>query len=107
MRQNIGIIAILLPAFCFGQTQKIAGTYCTGLPAVRVTFNPDSTFNYVTSAQHPTFSRWEAFSEKGKWTRSGDTIILNPMLPKKLFVESDIEEETVAKPGTTAYLQPY
>ncbi|MFI5129768.1 MAG: hypothetical protein ACHQFX_07250 [Chitinophagales bacterium] len=56
-------------------------------------FDQDSTFTYVTNELHPTFYRWEPFSEKGKWTLSGDTIILNPHLTKKIFVESEFVEE--------------
>ncbi|RZL43998.1 MAG: hypothetical protein EOP00_21850, partial [Pedobacter sp.] len=63
------------------------------MPEIQVTFNADSTFEYVTKEQHPTFNRWEDFSEKGKWTLSGDTIVLNPNLKKKIFVESDFSEQ--------------
>jgi len=73
--------------------QKVVGTYSSLLPRVEVKLNPDSTFTYITNELHPTFYRWEPFSEKGKWTLSGDTIILNPHLTKKVFVESDFTEE--------------
>jgi len=72
--------------------QKVVGTYSNLILRVKVTFKKDSTFEYVTKEQHPTFYRWEDFSEKGKWTISGDTIILNPNLTKKIFVESDFTE---------------
>jgi hypothetical protein len=42
---------------------------------------------------HPTFHRYESFSEKGRWALSGDTIILNPQLPKKKYTESDFIEQ--------------
>ena len=73
--------------------QKIVGTYENVMPRIQVTFNSDSTFEYVAKEQHPTFYRFESFSEKGKWTLSGDTIILNPNLTKKIFVESDFKEQ--------------
>jgi hypothetical protein len=73
--------------------QKVVGTYGNVMPRIQVTFNSDSTFEYVTKEQHPTFYRWEDFSEKGKWKLSGDTIILNPNLTKKIFVESDFKEK--------------
>ena len=47
----------------------------------------------MTKELHPTFYRWENFSEKGKWSVSGDTIVLNPQLTKKIFIESDFSEK--------------
>lgn len=93
MRQSVIIIAIIFPALSSGQLQKVAGTYSSSLPRVEVKFNPDSTFTYTTSELHPVFYRWEPFSEKGKWTLAGDTIVLNPGLTKKVFVEWDFTEE--------------
>lgn len=93
MRQIITVISAFISTLCFGQGQKVAGTYASILPKVEVRFNPDSTFFYSTNEQHPTFYRWEAFSENGTWTLSGDTIILNPHLTKKVFVESEFIEE--------------
>ena len=82
--------------------QNVVGTFLHVIPKVQVTFNPDSTFEYITTEQHPTFYRWEEFSEKGHWTLSGDTIILNPNLTKKPFVESDFEE--LQNPVDTTFL---
>jgi hypothetical protein len=93
MRHSIIIISFFITTLSFGQVQKVVGTYSNVMPRVQVTFNPDSTFEYVTKEQHPTFYRWEDFSEKGKWALSGDTITLNPNLTKKTFVESDFKEE--------------
>jgi hypothetical protein len=73
--------------------QKVVGTYSSLLPGVEVKLKPDSTFTYIANELHPTFYRWEPFSEKGKWTLFGDTIILNPHLTKRIFVESDFTEE--------------
>jgi len=92
MRHLIIIISTFFPTLSFGQVQNIIGTYSSIIPKVEVKFNSDSTFEYITTEQHPTFYRWEPFSEKGHWTVSGDTIILNPQLSKRLFVESDFEE---------------
>jgi hypothetical protein len=88
---------------CFGQTNHIVGTFTNGIvvPNLRVTFNTDSTFQY-TSTGHPTFFRWENFSENGKWLVSGDTIILNPQLTTKPFVQSDFHEQEI--PGDTNFL---
>ncbi len=93
MRHLIIIILVFFSTLSYGQVQKVVGTYSSFLPRVEVKFNPDSTFAYVTNELHPTFYRWEAFSEKGRWTLSGDTIILNPHLTKKIFVESNFIEE--------------
>src|SRR5262249_5737245 len=38
--------------------------------------------------------------EKGRWTLSGDTILLNPQLPKRIFVESDFFEEQTGNDAT-------
>ncbi len=102
-------IVILIPVFdamtCFGQGQNITGTYSNGIaaPKLAITFNADSTFTYI-STEHPTFNRWENFSEKGKWTVSGDTIILNPQLANKPFVESDFTEQQEAGSDIVLYL---
>ena len=94
MRHFMIIISAFFSILSYGQVQKVIGTYSSlFFPRVEVTFNPDSTFAYVTNEMHPTFYRWEAFSEKGKGTLSGDTIILNPHLTKKMFVESNFIEE--------------
>lgn len=94
MRHLLILILSFFVTVCFGQTNHIVGTFTNGItvPNLRVTFNADSTFQYV-STEHPTFFRWEDFSEKGKWTVSGDTIILNPQLPTKPFVQSDFDEQ--------------
>src|SRR5579871_3921980 len=94
MKHLIIFILIISSTICVAQNKNIAGTFTTkfGYPSFSVTFNSDSTFEYESS-EPPTFYRWEHFSEKGKWTSSGDTAILNPQLPKKIFVESDFIEE--------------
>ena len=93
MRCFLFTIAVFIPAISFTQMQKIVGVYSNMLPKYQVKFNNDSTFEYTTTEMHPTFFRWETFSEKGSWTISGDTIILNPDLQKKPFVESSFIEE--------------
>ncbi len=97
IRQNITTLLILLAANCFGQAKKVVGSFNNGiaLPAIVVTFHADSTFEY-TSMEHPTFYRWEYFSEKGKWSVSGDTIILNPQLDIKPFVEYELQEQNAS-----------
>jgi hypothetical protein len=93
MKSVIIILLIFASALSFGQIKKVAGTYSSTIPKFEVTLNGDSTFQYVTTELHPVFYRWESFSEKGKWALAGDTIILNPNLPEKIFVEYDFKED--------------
>src|SRR5438270_4885050 len=81
---------------CLGQSKNIIGTFTNGIaiPNLQLTFNADSTFQY-SSKEHPTFYRWEEFSEKGVWTISKDTITLNSQLSLKPFVQSDFQEEKI------------
>jgi hypothetical protein len=91
----------------FGQKRMITGTYSAPvLPKLEVSFNPDSTFWYITKQQHPTFYRWEDFEEKGRWSLNGDTIVLNPQLPKKTYVEWTFTEARDAS-DTTIHLSFY
>ena len=102
MRYCTFLILFFITSLSYGQRQNIVGIYGDLYPGVRVAFNADSTFEYVSKGEHPVFYRWEDFSEKGKWTVSGDTVILNPGLAKKIFVESDLKEQE--NPGDTALL---
>jgi hypothetical protein len=104
MRNIVIFISLFLGTGHFGHAQNIIGTYSNGItiPALTVTFYTDSTFIYK-STEHPTFNRWEGFYEKGKWTVSADTIILNPQLVSKPFVESDFREYSVQS-DTVLYL---
>lgn len=93
MRHVTTYTFILFTSVCLGQTPKIIGAYSAkfSISDFRIVFNADSTFLY-TSDQHPTFFRWEKFVEKGQWTLSSDTIILNPQLSRKQFIETDFQE---------------
>ncbi len=93
MRHSIIIISFFITTLSFGQVQKVVGNYSNTMSQIQVTFNSDSTFEYASKGLHPTFFRGEDFSEKGKWAVSGDTIILNPNLTKKLFIESNFQEQ--------------
>jgi hypothetical protein len=94
MRYFILFLAALIPIGCLAQEKKVQGRYSSPLSATAVTFNADSTFEYVAQ-QHPIFYRWESLDEKGRWTLSGDTIILNPKLEKKNYVESELQEDEI------------
>ncbi len=96
MRKFVLILMVFVITNGFSQTKNIAGTFSQGasLSKLTVTFRNDSTFEYISN-EHPTFFRWEEFSEKGRWAVSGDTIILNPQLLKKVYVESEFKEEQI------------
>jgi hypothetical protein len=96
MRHFVTFISIFISTISFGQAKSIVGTFTNPIafPKFIVTFNADSTFSYA-STESPTFYRLEDFSEKGKWTLSGDTIILNSKLTKKIFVESEFQEQEI------------
>ena len=102
MRYRIFIIVIFITSLSYGQGQNIVGIYGDLNPGVKVVFNSDSTFEYASKGEHPIFFRWEDFFEKGRWAVSGDTVILNPGLAKKIFVESELKEEK--NPGDTSLL---
>jgi len=100
------MLATLFSALVFAQDRNIIGTYkdfkdLPGQHQISVTFNPDSTFQY-SAREYPVFYYGhfgENFSEKGKWTMAGDTIILNPLLEKKTFIETEVLEQ--GNPGDT------
>ncbi len=93
MRHIILLTLIFFTSVCLGQTPKIIGAYSAKfcITDFRIVFNADSTFIY-TSDLHPNFYRLEKFVEKGQWTLSSDTIILNPQLSSKPFIETDFQE---------------
>ncbi len=86
---------LLLPAaiHCSAQTRNIIGQYSSvaSLDQMSITLHADSTFEY-RSAADPNFYRIEPFHEKGKWSLQSDTIILNPQLERKPFVEYGLQE---------------
>jgi hypothetical protein len=94
MQLVLVIISTFVWSACFTQKRNIIGTFTKpqSLTKFEVAFNADSTFEYI-STEHPTFFRYEDFSEKGRWTISNDTVILNPQLEPKPYVESDLREE--------------
>lgn len=100
MKPVLLLITLFSITICRAQTTFITGTYCNDgffSNKTRVIFNgEDSTFEY-TSAGHPVFFfDRENFHEKGKWTISGDTIILNPQVAVKPAIETALKEETIA-----------
>jgi hypothetical protein len=94
VRHLVTILSIFLPTVSFGQLKSIVGTFTNpfDLPKLAVTFNADSTFSFASSMS-PNFYSIEDFSERGQWTLSGDTIILNSKLTKKIFVQSEFIEQ--------------
>lgn len=92
MRKSIIVLILILAAEYQSTCQGSEGTFTSIMGDVSVTFFPDSVFSYVSSGPHPTFYRWEDFSEKGTWSTRGDTILINPHLPGKEFVETEFIE---------------
>jgi hypothetical protein len=97
MRRLLILLSLFITMLSAAQQRKVAGTYSTTnlgglLTGTRVTFYPDFTFDYFTDQDHPVFSRWENLSERGRWTMSGDTVILNPHLERKPAVEAQFSE---------------
>ena len=99
--RNISVcILLLLAVYGNAQTEGPLGLYVNRPPSpvFTIRFLADSTFDYM-SQEHPCFYRWEGFQQKGKWSKVGDTIILNPNLPLKPFVECDFREAVTADTG--------
>lgn len=97
MRPLFFLLSMLFSTLTFAQSRNIVGTFkdASGTSNFMVTFKSDSTFQY-TAGEHPAFffDHWgETFSESGKWTMIGDTIILNPQLEKKAFIKSELLEQ--------------
>lgn len=103
MKPLLVFAALFFVTIGTAQTKHIAGTYTHEgffLYNTTIVLREDSTFDY-SSASHPVFVLdREHFHEKGKWTVSGDTIILNPQLSPKPAIETDLKEEAIA--GDTA-----
>lgn len=78
----------------FAQGRSIAGVFAAGSETCKLILYDDSSFNYSAS-EYPMFYRFEKFEEHGRWTRLGDTVVLNPQLGLKPFVESEMKEEKV------------
>ncbi len=100
MRITTLISLIVFPFFGFCQKNNPIGTYqAIGMQKTRISINRDSTFTF-TSDDNPIFYEPGEFSETGRWGMSGDSILLNPDLRKKDFIESDFtEQESPADSG--------
>lgn len=86
----------VFPACLTAQTRQVAGTYANMTKSYHLYLYTDSTFSYQTTYDHPVFWGDRDFSEQGRWTLSGDTVVLNPQLPLKAFVETELQEQAVA-----------
>lgn len=95
MKQTLFFLIAFNAVSAFCQSPRFAGTFTNMLTGVKIILNEDSTFQYTADQDNPIFYRWEKLSEKGKWILRGDTIILNPGLTKKVYVESDFKEEKI------------
>jgi hypothetical protein len=67
MKQSIFFLIAFNTVTAFNQSLHIAGTFTSSVAGVMVTFNKDSTFQYVANDQNPMFYKSEKLSEKGRW----------------------------------------
>lgn len=94
MRATALLLLILFPFFGFCQENNPFGTFqATGLQKPRISINRDSTFTYTSYNNPVFFYETGEFSETGRWVMSGDSILLNPDLGKKDFIQSDFTEQ--------------
>jgi len=97
MRCFIFLLFLFCASFnALAQGRGIAGSFATGpTPELcKLILHDDSTFSY-SALEYPMFYRLEKFEERGRWILSGDTVVLNPQLVLKPFVESELKEEKV------------
>lgn len=92
----------VIPCCLAAQTRQVAGTYANMTRSYHLYLYADSTFSYQSTYTHPVFLVDHDFSEQGRWTLSGDTVVLNPQLPLKTFTETEWQEQTM--PGDTNVL---
>ena len=96
MRNALFFLSLLTSTLVQAQKKTPVGRFSqTMFPEKYLTLSSDSTFQYI-SETHPLFFLEQGFSEEGKWTVAGDTIILNPHLPVLKLVETDFKEEATA-----------
>jgi hypothetical protein len=96
MKHIFSLLVLFNTVSGFCQSLNIAGTYTNTITGISVTFKEDFTFQYIACGVNPFFHRWEELSEKGNWILKADTIILNPGLPQKTYIDYDFREEKIA-----------
>ncbi len=104
LRLIILLLLICRPAFSLAQTESITGRYFNMLDRIQVDFYEDSSFDYSSKMWNPVFHRYEPLSESGFWSMAGDTIILNPHLEKKRFVDFSFSESKFEGDSTVVVL---
>lgn len=95
----MAVICLCAITTCVAQTKSITGYYGNRgyyQLGVSIQFKEDSTFIF-TSGVHPIFyTDLDIFREEGKWSISGDTVILNPQASPETNTDIDLQEEEVA-----------
>jgi len=91
--QLLFITCLVHSSLLFSQSKNPVGTFSNNIyPKLEISFSSDSTFKYV-SDNHPLLFFDPGFSEIGNWTMKGDTIILNPGLTVKPYLQSEFKED--------------
>lgn len=94
MPRYILLIFLLAASVGYGQAQSFtAGVFEQNLGATKLILNQDKSFELVNHPElHRVFLPCGPISDSGTWIRRKDTIILNPHLEPKTFVEYDFIE---------------
>lgn len=95
MRFNLLILLLIISSNSFSQENFQLGYFASLTGKKTITFNDDHTFEYSDSCGHPYFLWVHSFSEKGIWERHGDTIVLNPHLEEKKYIEHDLSSYAI------------
>jgi hypothetical protein len=92
MRSFLCCLALFTSSGLFAQQRQVMGTYASPVSGVELSISSDRSFTYVSKFDNPNFYRFEPIAESGMYSISGDTLILNPGLEPKPFVETAFRE---------------
>jgi hypothetical protein len=92
MRSFLCCLALFTSCGLLAQQRQIKGTYASTISGVELNISSNSSFTYESKFDNPNFYRFEPIAESGRYSISGDTLILNPELQPKPFVETYFKE---------------
>jgi hypothetical protein len=92
MRSFLCCLAFFTTCELNAQQSRIKGTYANLVSGVELSISSDRNFTYISKFDNPNFYRFEPIAESGRYSISGDTLILNPGLEPKPFVETAFRE---------------
>jgi len=101
MRSILVCLAIVASNGLYSQQRQISGTYYNAWSGVEISFLEDQSFVYKSNFDNPIFYRYEPIVESGHFAISGDTLILNPGLNPKPFVETTFSQSGIAGDSVT------